>query len=90
MIGLATVIFVEDVQSNLLAKWLSTGSESLCVQHFKMLDVSKIHICYARSLRTKGKYSTRWLVVSPRLQTDRRLDWKFTKFHEMTIGVYTP
>ncbi len=36
-------------------------------------DVSKIHICFALSQRTKGKDSTKWLVVSTPLQPDYRL-----------------
>ncbi len=43
-------------------------------------DISEIHICYALSQRTKGKDSTKWLVVSPWLQTDYCLIWKFTNF----------
>ncbi len=30
------------------------------------------------------------LVVSPRLQPDYRLVWKFYEFHEMTTGFCTP
>ena len=39
MIGLATVISVEDVQSDLLTKWSSSDSELLCMCSTKMLDV---------------------------------------------------